>query len=166
MNKINSWYTLPFEKYIQIVQLQQDEDELTNMIHLVSIINNMEVDKVEKLTAKEFSKFSTPLAFLGEEPKLKDAKIKWKIKDLDKVTMDEFIQFETLKNDNNGIASILAFMSDKSEDEILKMSTIEVLNGFFLLQNSLVKFINRSSLFLVAKVMKQKILNYLPWHKK
>lgn len=165
MNKTNSWYRLPFSKYIQIVELEQTEDELTNMIHLVSIINNIEVAEVEKLTAKEFSKYSAPLSFLTNEPEISEAKLKWKIKDLDKITMDEFIQFETLKNENIGIASILAFMSDKPEEEILKMSTIEVLNGFFLLQKSLVKFINRSSISLVAKAMKQKVLNYLPWGK-
>lgn len=156
---------MPFEKYIEVVSYQQTEDELTNLINLVSILNNLPIEEVEKMTAKEFKKYAQPLAFLTKEPSLKGAKIKWKIKTLDKITMDEFIDFESMKNDTVNIATILSFMSEKTEEEILKMSTVEVLNGFFLLNLKLKKFIAFSLLSLGWKKMKEKVKKSVGWLK-
>lgn len=156
---------MPFEKYIEIVSYNQTEDELTNLIYLVSILNNLSIEEVEKMTAKEFKKYAEPLAFLISEVNLKEAKIKWKIKKLDDITMDEFIDFEGMKNETVNIASILSFMSEKSESEILKMSTVEVLNGFFLLNKKLEKFIAFSLISLAWKKMKQKVKKSVAWLK-
>lgn len=156
---------MPFEKYIEVVSYNQTEDELTNLIYLVSILNNLSIEEVEKMTAKEFKNYAEPLVFLISEPNLKEAKIKWKIKKLDDITMDEFIDFEGMKNETVNIASILSFMSEKSESEILKMSTVEVLNGFFLLNKKLEKFIAFSLISLAWKKMKQKVKKSVAWLK-
>src|SRR5690606_1596074 len=105
---IHSWETLPFNKYLELTTLEQSENELTNGINLVSIINDIPIEEVEKMGIAEYQKMVSTLEFLQEQPDLDKVKTKWKLKNIDKITMQDFIQFENEKTDTANIPSILA----------------------------------------------------------
>lgn len=167
MNKINSWYSLPFKKYTKIINLEQSENDITNMINIISIVNDMDIVDVEKMKTKDFTKSASNLTFLQHEPLLSQATYNWNIKDIDQLTMDDFISYESLKSDTNNIPAILSLVSGVKENDINEMSTIEILNGFFLLKLQLNKFIKASvkSLILRATVQKLKA-KFRFWPKK
>jgi len=164
---IHSWETLPFNKYLELTTLEQSENELTNGINLVSIINDIPIEEVEKMGIAEYQKMVSTLEFLQEQPDLDKVKTKWKLKNIDKITMQDFIQFENEKTDTANIPSILAMMTNVSENEILSLPTDTVLKGFFLLNKHLNRYINRSACSLAVRVNREKLLNKLLfWRKK
>ncbi|WP_313235705.1 hypothetical protein [Sphingobacterium multivorum] len=165
MNKINSWYTLPFKKYTEIVHYKQTDD-LTNIIYLVSILKDKEIGELENMKKKDFDVLASDLTFIYEQPNLKEANIKWNIKNLENITMENFIDYENLKGDEINMASILSFMSEKTEDEINEMATTEVLNGFFLLQQNLKKYMKSLMYSLLKKSVKMKLKKLVRWRKK
>ncbi|OYD44145.1 hypothetical protein CHU00_18435 [Sphingobacterium cellulitidis] len=157
MNQINSWHSMPFSKYIELIKIKA-EDDLEKSIQIVSILNDIPLEKVRNMKAKEFIAFTNNMEFLSHKPDFNNAdKSAWKIKAIEDVTMDDFITFENSKTNEDSIPFILSFMSNKTEAEILKMSTLDVLNGFFLLQEYLKKYINRLPFLILMENSKMKM---------
>lgn len=164
---INTWQDLPFTKYLDIINLEQTDDDLTNSINLVAIMSGKEVKEIEKMKARDFAVLASNLEFLKEEPNVEDSTFQWNIKDVDSLTMDNFIEYETLKNDQNNLPTLLAMMSDVKADDIIKMNTLDVLHGFFLLRKTSIKYIQASAKSLLWKVTKQRLKDkFLFWQKK
>ena len=157
MIRITSWQELPFSKYIEIIKIKTNDD-LEKTIQIVSILNEIQIEKVRKMKAKEFITYTSDLAFFENKPDFSIAdKTLWNIKNIEEITMDNFISYEDSKTEEDSIPFILSFMSDKTEEEILKMSTLDVLNGFFLLQQYLVKYINHLPFLFLKETNKQKM---------
>lgn len=168
MKMINNWQDVPFKKYIEISKLDFQLDDLTNAINLVSILSDKSVEDIDKIKAKDFTKYSSNLQFILTEPDFKTSKFDWKIKKIEDITVDDFIAFENLKDENFNYPAIMSFMSvnNLDEDAINKMSTIDVLNGFFLLKKKLQKYMVTTLQSLILKAMKEKMQKLAFWRKK
>lgn len=162
------WESLPFAKYIEIAELEQNENELENVINLITIIFNKNKEEVEKMSITEYAKYSNNLNFLTENPDVKKSKYKWEIKDVDKITVDDFINFELQKENNENIPSMLSLFSTKkiTEKEILEMGTLDVLKGFFFLNLALKKSMAYFSFCLTKKMMKEMMKQKLAFFNK
>ena len=168
MKMITQWQDLPFKKYLEIVNLDFELDDLSNAIYLVSILTDKSIEEVEKMKAKEFTKYSSNLKFLESQPNSKNSKFDWQVKKIEDITMDDFIAFNNLKDDINNFPTMLSFMSLNNiiKDDINAMNTEDILNGFFLLNKQLKKYIVTTLLFLILKAMKGKIQKLAFWRKK
>lgn len=164
---ITNWQDVPFEKYIEISKLYFELDDLSNAINLVSILSDKSVEDIDKIKAKDFTKYSSNLQFLETEPDFKTSKYKWKIKSIEDITVDDFIAFENLKDENFNYPAILSFMSENNldEDNINEMSAIDVLAGFFLLNKKLQRYTITTLLSLILKAMREKIQKLAFWRR-
>lgn len=168
---IDNWQDLPFEKYLQIKQLHEKQlDILDEDIEYISLMTSLPTEEVRRIKFVDIQALKARTEFFAVQPDYTNATYKWKIKSLEDVTMDDYITFARANNgDETNFASILTFMTKNglTEDEILKMPTPEVLNGFFLLSKKLSKLINSSLLSLLWKEMKKKVTKKLaPWRRK
>lgn len=164
---ISNWQDVPFKKYIEISKVDFELDDLTNAINLVSILADKSIEEVEKMKAKEFTKYSSNLKFLESQPNSKNSKFDWKIKKIEDITMDDFIAFNNLKDDINNFPAMLSFMSENSlnEDDINEMNTEDILKGFFLLNKQLRKYTVTTLLSLILKAMREKIQKLAFWRR-
>src|SRR5690606_13840920 len=111
--------------------------------NLVHICYDTSIEEIRQLKKKDFDVLVSELSFLHDEIDIKNAKHKWKIKSMENITMDDFINYQAMQNEIDNYPAILAFMTGEDEDTINQMSTVEVLNGFFLLKKKLLKYITR-----------------------
>lgn len=167
--RIQSWQELPFEKYIKLSSINTT-DELQQMIESIAIINDLSVDEVKYLKLSDFNNYVDDVAFLADEPNYSNSIYKWKFKNIEDITTDEFITYEKIKSDVNCMSYVVSMLTGIKEEKVNQISTIDVLYAFFLFKKHLTKFINRSARSLVWQItkqkMKQKMKKVLFWHKR
>ncbi|WP_185216309.1 hypothetical protein [Sphingobacterium mizutaii] len=156
MNKIQSWQELPFNKYIELSKITKT-DELEKTIEYVAIINDLTIDEVREMKAKEFQILTEEIKFLNENPDFTKSTYQWKFKEMENITMDEFITYEKLKGDEDSMSYIVSFMTNTPENKIKEMSSTDVLYAFFLLKAHLDRFIKHLMQSLLWEVTKEKL---------
>lgn len=156
MNKIQSWQELPFNKYIELSKITT-EDDFDKTIEIVAILNNKTIDEVRALKAKDFQEYASGLEFLSEKPDFAQSTYQWKFKEMENITMDEFITYEKLKGDEDSMSYIVSFMTGVPENKIKEMSSTDVLYAFFLLKAHLDRFIKHLMQSLLWEVTKEKL---------
>ncbi len=158
---------MPFSKFLEIIHLEKTDCELTDAINLIAILADKDVKEIGNIPKFKFEPLVANADFLLETPDTSTSTVFWPLKTLDTLTMDNFIEFETMKKDYNHYPALLSMMSGIKVDVILKMSTIDVLNGFFLLQKVSTKYIQHSARSLLWRVTKQRLKDkFRFWQKK
>jgi len=165
---INSWETLPFQKFIEVSKIKTD-DEYERLKEVVSIFNNLSTDEVKNLSTdevknlklKEFQNLAENVRFFETKPNFDNSNFNWKFKNLEDITTDEFISYEKLKNDDDSMSYIVSMMTGIKEEKILQLPTVDVLHAFFLLRKHLGKFIQFSAMSLLHRTIKERFQRIL-----
>lgn len=154
--KINSWESLPFQKYVELNKIKTDDD-FQKLIEMVAVLNDLSINEVKEMKAKNFQSFTEDITFLSQKPDFSKSNFNWSFKQLEDLTTDEFISYEKLKNDVDSMSYIISMMTGIKEEKVNQLPTTDVLYAFFLLQRELVKFINYSAKSLLQRTVKEKI---------
>lgn len=157
---INSWETLPFQKFIEVSKIKTD-DEYERLKEIVSIFNNLSSDEVRNLKIKEFQNLAENVRFFETKPNFDNSNFNWKFKNLEDITTDEFISYEKLKNDDDSMSYIVSMMTGIKEEKVLQLPTVDVLHAFFLLSKHLGKFIQYSAMSLLHRTIKERFQKIL-----
>ncbi|VTP97624.1 hypothetical protein [Sphingobacterium daejeonense] len=53
--KINSWETLPFQKYVELNKIKTDDD-FQKLIEMVAVLNDLSINEVKEMKQKTFKR--------------------------------------------------------------------------------------------------------------
>jgi hypothetical protein len=143
-----SWNDVSLGLYQKLTRCQIHEDnELFNGIHntleIVSKATDIPVEELEGLPMVDLMAFGTKLSFMAVQPVIGKDTGKLKVKDINKVTYNEFIEGIQLKDNHlENLNQYVRIYADTNltNEEILQLPVIEVLSFFFSYQEYLKKY--------------------------
>lgn len=144
-----SYDTLSFGQWLKIIDIElvtkQEEDfsNLDNTVRIASAILDIPVSELEARPLAEIILLDKRLSFLNQPHMPSKTSLKWK--DIDTTTYDDFVWFIDQKDKTDLLGFCNRFLQpSQTEEEILELSTQDVLSGFFLLRKQLRIYIQDS----------------------
>lgn len=161
INIPTEWKDISYKKYYELSKLpfSEDSDSIEETYKMVSIACGISISEIESLKAKDYIDIISTLSFMSTPPEIDKGNVSWDFYDVENITMDKYIAFESYKRDvEENISKILKLMDKKkSLEEIENLAVGEVLYGFFMLRNKSEKYIRRLSRSILLMIIKMKV---------
>lgn len=162
----NSWSDIKLKHFMEMLQLKLSNDDefysYENSISVASIFLDLDIEIIEKFPVQFIAEINGKLKFLNERPEpLKNPK--WKpFKNIEDIDYDTFILYikvseQISKADFSNFPLIIKKSTKDNIDDVMEMPMDEVETLFFFLRKALTKYLNRSALSLMKKIVKKKL---------
>ncbi len=161
-----SYKELNYKAYVAIINKIPSEKpegltpvEWSRLVHITTlcIILGVTEGEIEALQASEVMELIQAIQFLDKP--IEPEKTAYRVKQINELTYDEFVTYQRLRLDQwNNLADILLLvLKDTTPEAIDAMSIHEVVQVFFCLKMSTMKFLIRLRYSTLAKAIIQKI---------
>lgn len=173
----NSWHDITLADYNKLINCKiheaEGEDGLLNGIHntieVISKLTNTDRESIEGLSMIQITALANKLDFITSEIDYKNIQTNLKWKTIDKITMDNYIQFIQTENHLMNLKTFIKSFSlnEFTDEQIEELPIDEVMSGFFLFRKQLMKSLKASAKSIKRNLFKQKI-KQIPtaiWHK-
>lgn len=158
------WEQITLEQFQKIIQIQitDNDDELDgvqNTLSILSVLVNITVDELEQLPMKDIIQMGSKLSFTTSTPE-PNTKVNMKFKNIDSLSYNDYIVFIQIQDNYlTNLHQIIKTLSIKklTDEQVLQMSIVDVMGGFFLLKKQLKRYLNRSIRSTIVLITKQKV---------
>ena len=162
INIPDSWDSVTLNEFIKLSKLIHDGDDIKYYIDIINVFNdNITIEEISKWSEESIMAITSHLSFLNEKfdtnirKEIKIAKTTFKIINLNKITIGEYISIQTLIDSNklNSISSIPYILSIilRPENEEFNVDIINERIDLFSKELSIIDAMNL-------------VLNYNNWH--
>ena len=164
LNKLPSnWNEITLEQFQKITQVPITEnndgfDGVENTLSILAVLLELPVEDIEALPMKDVIEMGNKLSFTTIPPE-PNKKVKMKFKDIETLTYNDYIMFIQLQDKYiTNLHSIIKTLSIEklTDEQVLQMSIVDVMGGFFLLQKQLKQYLNHSIRSTIQLLIKQK----------
>ncbi|WP_428329036.1 hypothetical protein [Mucilaginibacter sp.] len=178
-----TWAELKLKDYIKLSPVIQEPEEdvlpdpdiftnqylteLDKNVHIISLLTDVPVEEIEKLTMVQLDEAVNKISFISTAPEQVKTQIKYK--QFSELSYDNFITFQKLSLDftpekilssaiNNLPLMLSVFSKDNlKEDYFLELSIPEIITGFFFVNLNIQKYLKRLVTSSYKQLMKAQI---------